>query len=125
MAQRYAVYLLKKVANKKEYVVSEAYIFSSLKAAYHDLEVWDEDLDDPVTFNPQTGEFVSYRLYDRMLCVPKWTLVEDDSGFEERRLVGVYARFPIYYIDKYPNPYSYYTLHKVRGFNELYLEGVE
>lgn len=124
MTQRYAVYILSKVTGKNEYVVSKFYKFRSLRAAYKDLEIWDEDFNEPVTYNSKTGEFVAYRMYDRMLYVPNWRIVTDKDGDEEWCLVGAYGRFPIYYIDIYPNPYSYYKLHKERGFNQLYLEGV-
>ena len=122
--KRYAVYKLTKVKGKKEYVVSASYICNSLKAAYHELDCWDEDLDEPVWYNPKTDEFVAFELRGDMLYVPNEIEVETDDVWYPR-LIGAYGRFPIYYIDIYPNPYSYYKLHKVRGENRLELEGVK
>ena len=125
MAQKYAVYKLTKVKGKKEYVVSSYTKWNSLRAAYHDLECWDEDLDGPRTFNSKTGEFVAFEMHDRMIYIPNWTIVKDEEGREYWRLLGAYGWFPIYYIDVYPNPYSYYKLHKARGEDRLELEGVK
>lgn len=36
--------------------------------------------------------------------------------------IGIYGRFPIYYIDVYPNPYFHYKLLRKKG--EFILEGV-
>ena len=123
MAKKYAVYVLTKVPHKKEYVVSKAYIFNSLKAAYEDLAIWDEDYDEPVGLNRKTGEFVAYELHDSALYVPNWE-AEEKGG----RLLGVYSRFPVYYIDVYPNPYNHYTIKGKRtsyGCYELLIEGVK
>lgn len=124
MAKKYAVYKLEKVKGKKEYVISSYTIWNSLRAAYNDLESWDEDLDGPRTYNRKTGDFVAYELHDRMLYVPNDGQKEVD-GVLRPYSIGVYGRFPIYYIDVYPNPYSYYKLRKVRGSDDLVLEGIE
>ncbi len=124
MANKYAVYKLTKVKGKKEYVVSSYTKWNSLRAAYNDLEGWDEDLDGPRTYNPKTGELVAFELHDRMLYVPNEIEVKED-GFLTTRVIGAYGRFPIYYLDVYPNPYSYYKLRKARGKDELFLEGVK
>ena len=124
MAKRYAVYKLTKVKGKKEYVVSSYTVWNSLRAAYNDLEVWDEDLDGPRTYNHKTGEPVAFELHDRMLYVPNEKVVKE-HGFLTTRVIGAYGWFPIYYLDVYPNPYSYYKLRKARGEDELYLEGVK
>ena len=122
--KRYAVYKLTKVKGKKEYVVSTSYICNSLNAAYHELDCWDEDLDGPRTYNPKTGELVAFELHDDMLYVPNEIEVKEDDVWTTR-VIGAYGWFPIFYIDIYPNPYSYYKLHKVRGENRLELEGVK
>lgn len=125
MSKRYAVYKLKKVAGKKEYEVSSYTVWNSLRAAYNDLEGWDEDLDGPRIANTKIGEFVAFEMHDRMIYIPNWTIVKDKEGREYWRLLGAYGWFPIYYIDVYPNPYSRYKLHKVRGRDELVLEGIK
>lgn len=117
--KRYAVYKLVKRKGKKEYEPTQAWICNSLKAGYHELDIWDEDLDGPVTFNRKTQELEAFELHDRMIYVPNQR--EDEDGWH---LIGAYGRFPIYYLDVYPNPYSYYKLHKVRGDNRLELEGI-
>ena len=122
MAQKYAVYKLTKVSGKKEYEVSTTEVCKSLKDAYHLLEVWDEELDGPVTFNSKTGEFVAYELHDRVLYVPNW---KDDT--EGLKLIGAYARYPLYLIDEYPNPYKHYVVKSERkwgGHYELTVTGV-
>ena len=121
--KRYAVYKLTKVVGRKEYEVSETYVCNSLKAAYNELNSWDEDYDEPVWFNPKTGEFVSFVLRGDMLYVPNETSV-DMGTYTTQKTIGAYGRFPIFYIDEYPNPYSRYRLHKVRGENKLALEGI-
>lgn len=124
MAQRYAVYKLTKVAGKKEYEVSSAEVCRSLKEAYRVLELWDEDLDGPVTVNNKIGEFVAYELHDRALYVPN--MKEGPDGGQ--RLIGAYARYPIYFIDVYPNPYKHYVVRPERlweGHYELAIKGME
>ena len=123
MAQKYAVYQLTKVTGKKEYKVSSTEVCKSLKEAYRVLELWDEDLDGPVTVNNKTGKFVAYKLYDRALYVPNWK--EGPNGM---KLIGAYARFPIYFIDVYPNPYKHYVVRPERlweGHYELAIKGME
>ena len=122
--KRYAVYKLTKIAGRKEYEVSETYVCNSLKAAYKELDLWDEDYDEPVWFNPKTGEFVSFRLRGDMLYVPNEISV-DMGTYTTIKTIGAYGRFPIFYIDEYPNPYSRYRLRKVRGEDRLALEGIE
>lgn len=122
MAQKYAVYKLTKVPGKKEYEVFSAEVCRSLKEAYRVLELWDEDLDGPVTFNSKTGEFVAYELHDRVLYVPNWK--ERPEGMQ---LVGAYARYPLYFIDEYPNPNKHYVVRAERkwsGHYELTIKGV-
>lgn len=115
MGQRFAVYQLKKVSGKKEYIVSSYTVWNSLKQAYHDLECWHEDLD-------ESG--VYYMLDDRMLFAPNIKDVLEGDYYVEK-IIGAYGWYPIYFIDVYKNPYSYYKLHKKRGRDELYLEGVK
>lgn len=122
MAQKYAVYKLTKVAGKKEYKVSSTEVCKSLKDAYRLLGVWDEELDGPVMFNSKTGEFVAYELHDRVLYVPNRKEVP-----EGRQLMGAYARYPLYYIDEYPNQYKHYIVRPERkwlGHYELTIKGV-
>lgn len=40
-------------------------------AAYNELYSLDEDYDEPVWFNPKTGEFVAFRLQGDMLLCPQ------------------------------------------------------
>lgn len=129
MATKYAVYELKKVKGKKEYTVSRVVsVKNSLNAAYRELErYWEDCLDSPVWFNKKTREPVAYVHYDdRMLYVPNMKEVEED-GVLEPKLIGIYGRKPIFYIDEYPNPYTYYKLHKSRAaYNSHFtLEGVQ
>lgn len=122
MAQKYAVYKLTKVSGKKEYEVSSTEICKSLKDAYRLLECWGEDLDGPVTFNSKTGELVAYELHDRVLYVPNLK-----DGPDGMRLIGAYARYPLYFIDEYPNPYMHYVVRVERkwiGHYELTINGV-
>ncbi len=122
--KRYAVYKLTKIPRRKEYEVSGSYVCNSLKSAYKELYSLDEDYDEPVWFNPKTGEFVAFRLQGDMLYVPNMISVDHDT-YTSTRTIGAYGRFPIFYIDEYPNPYSCYRLHKVRGEDRLALEGVK
>jgi hypothetical protein len=128
MAQKYAVYKLKKVKGKKnEYVLDPSqksmYICKTLAAGYSELqEYWDDCLDDPVWYNRKIGEFVAYEKDDRMLYVPNDKEVKRADGVCEIRTIGIYNRLPIYYLDRYPNPHVSYKLHKNEyGFE---LEGI-
>lgn len=118
MAQKYAVYKLKKVKGKKnEYILDDSqrlmYICKSLSEGYRELqEYWDDCLDGPVWYNRKIGEFVAYEKSDRMLYVPNDKMVKRADGVCEIRLGGIYNRLPIFYLDKYPNPYTCYKLHK-------------
>lgn len=118
MAQKYTVYKLKKVPGKKnEYILDDSQrykvICKSLSAGYRELqEYWDDCLDGPVWYNRKIQDFVAYEKHDRMLYVPNEKVVKRADGDYEIRLGGIYNRLPIYYLDIYPNPYSYYRLHK-------------
>lgn len=118
MAQKYTVYKLKKVKGKKnEYILDDSqrlkYICNTLTAGYRELrEYWDDCLDSPVWYNRKINEFVAYEKDDRMLYVPNDKIVKRADGVCEIRRSGIYNRLPIYYLDKYPNPYTCYKLHK-------------
>ena len=118
MAQKYTVYKLKNVKGKKnEYILDDSqrlkYICNSLSAGYHELqEYWDDCLEGPVWYNRKINELVAYEKDDRMLYVPNDKMVKRADGICEIRRVGIYNRLPIYYLDKYPNPYTSYRLHK-------------
>ena len=118
MAQKYAVYKLKNVKGKKnEYILDNSqtftYICNSISAGYRELqEYWDDCLDGPVWYNKKINNFVAYEKDDRMLYVPNEKMVKRADGVYETRIVGIYNRLPIYYLDVYPNPYTYYKLHK-------------
>lgn len=118
MAQKYTVYKLKKVTGKKnEYILDDSQkykvICKSLAAGYRELqEYWDDCLGGPVWYNRKTRDFVAYEKDDRMLYVPNEKMVKRADGVYETRLVGIYNRLPIYYLDIYPNPHSCYRLHK-------------
>lgn len=127
MAQKYTVYRLKKVKGKKEYVVDESQntrvICNSLSSAYRKLqEFWDDCLDGPVWYNRKINDAVAYEMHDRMLYVPNEKEIQGADGVWYNKLIGVYGRQPIYYIDVYPNPYTRYVLHK-KG-DEFQLEGI-
>jgi hypothetical protein len=101
-------------------------VFNNLRDAYHDLECWDEDLDWPRWYNRKNGEFVAFEMHDRMIYIPNWTIKKHKNGYEEWRLLEAHGRFPIYYIDKYPNHVSFYKPHVVdKGYEELVFEGIE
>ena len=118
MAKKYGFYKLTKVAGKKEYTPEIKYMTSTLKDAYDELQsYWDDCLGQPVWYNKKIGEAVAYEQDDRMLYVPNYNEVDD-----EIKIVGILARFPIYYIDEYPNPYSHYKLVRKKG--KFILEGV-
>ena len=118
MAQKYAVYKLKKVKGKKdEYILDDSQRFTSicnsLSAGYRELqEFWDDCLDGPVWYNHKVCEFVAYEKDDRMLYVPNDKMKKRADGVCEIVRDGIYNRQPIYYLDIYPNPYTYYKLHK-------------
>lgn len=126
MSKKYAVYKLTKVKGTKLFEVSTTYVCKSLKDAFRELDIWDEELDEPVCFNRKTDEVEAYTLSDRVLYVPNYAPKEaGDEG--EVVLIGVYSRFPIYYIDEYPNPYRYYKIHVKNSsfFSSIQLEGIE
>ena len=125
MRKKYAVYKLTKVKGTKLFEVSSTYVCKSLKDAYNELAIWDEDLDEPVCLNRKTQEAEAYELRDRVLYVPNNTLKVDEYGEEIEVLIGVYSRFPIYYLDEYPNPYRYYKIHvKNDSWEGIQLEGI-
>ena len=121
MAQKYALYRLEKVVGKKEYIpypVSGKGV--SLKEAKRHLAIEYEDFPDgPLWYSPKIDEFVTYEIGDRIMFVPNDIL----NKYGDLVCIGVYRRYPIFYIDEYPNPYSYYKLRVSRreGFS---LEGV-
>lgn len=118
MDKKYGFYKLTKVAGKKEYTPAVMSSCDTLKAAYDELEsYWDDCLGSPVWFNRKIGEPVAYEKDDRLLYVPN-----DNEVDGEIKTVGIVARFPIYYIDEYPNPYSHYKLVRKKG--KFILEGV-
>ena len=118
MGKKYGFYKLTKVSGKKEYTPEVKYVANTLKDAYDELQsYWDDCLGQPVWFNQKIGEAVAYDKDDRMLYVRN-----DNDVDGEIKTVGIVARFPIYYIDEYPNPYTHYKLLRKRG--EFILEGV-
>lgn len=128
MAQKYAVYKLKKVKGENAYEVSSYAVFNNLSSAYHDLECWDEDLDGPQWYNAKIGEFVAFEKHDKMIYIPNWKIRKNRYGNDEWKLLGPHGHFPIYYIDKYPNHLSYYKPRIVKdgiGEDTLVLEGIE
>lgn len=118
MGMNYGFYKLTKVPGKKEYTPEVKCVSRTLKAAYEELQsYWDDCLGFPVWINRKIHETVAYKRDDRMLYVPN-----DNEINGEIRTIGIHGRFPIFYIDVYPNPYSHYKLKRKRG--EFYLEGV-
>ena len=118
MAKRYAVYKLKKVKGKREYIVEDILsVCTSQRAAHEEMESFLEDcLDCPVWYNKKIMDLVSYTKEDTLLYVPNCILVPSEMvpGALEEKVIGIYGWLPIYYIDEYPNRYSYYKLHKLR-----------
>lgn len=118
MGKKYGFYKLTKVPGKKEYTPEVKCVTNTLKAAYEELQsYWDDCLDYPVWLNKKIAETVAYEKDDRMLYVPN-----DNEVNGEIKTIGIHGRFPIYYIDEYPNPYTHYKLLRKRG--EFILEGV-
>lgn len=121
MEQKYALYKLVKVPRKKEYIpdlCSRTGV--SLKEAQRHLACEYEDLPDgPIWYNPKIDDFVGYEHFSRIMYVPN-DIINDEG---EVVSIGVYRRYPIFYVDVYPNPYSRYKLHtsKRDGFT---LEGI-
>lgn len=125
MAQKYALYKLEKVVGKKEYVprlISSRGVSYSEAKRHLDME-YEDFPDGPLWYNDKIEDFVTYTLGERIMYVPNDSLVEIDGAWE-MVCHGVYRRYPIYYIDVYPNPYSYYKLH-VYKFRGIKLEGIE
>lgn len=119
MAQKYAIYKLSKLPGGKEYTPMVKSIEKSLSAAYDEMQsYYDDCLDGPVWFNRKIGEFVAYEIDERMLYVPNF-----DIRNGEMVLKGVYGRLPLYYVDRYPNPYARYRLRK--DGDQLILEGIK
>ncbi len=125
IVQKFAIYELKKLAGKKEYIVSSYTVFRSLPAAYRELDARERNQGKPALFNNKIREYQYYVGSECVVFVPNWTIVKNKNGVEERRLLGVYGRFPIFYLDEYPNPYSSFKLYKLRGRNELVLKRVK
>lgn len=118
MSKKYGFYKLTKVKGKKEYIPEIKYVTTTLKSAYDELQsYWDDCLGYPVWYNRKIAEFVAYEKDDRMLYVPN-----DNEVNGEMKRIGIHGRFPIYYIDVYPNPYFHYKLLRKKG--EFILEGV-
>lgn len=123
MAQKYAFYRLRKMPREKKFVPEVVTVEKSKGTALRELEMYYEDcLVGPVWLNKKISEFVSYEMYYDKAYVPNEANVQDENGILERKLIGVYNRKPIYFVDIYPNPYSYYILHK-KG-DEFTLEGI-
>lgn len=111
MATRHAVYELKKIKGKKAYVpVRVESIRSSLNAASWWLKEYVEDeLWRNINWikGGNLSDIVEYEMDgNRLAYIPN--IKDDDS-------ISIYGRRNIYYVDEYPNPYSYYKLHKNRN----------
>lgn len=98
---KYAIYKLGKVAGKNRYIPEADEICQNLTAARECLQIILDDIPDgPMWVNPKTGEFETYTMRDDMLFIPNWDPDKDKET--------PYRRYPIYIIDKYPSPYTYY-----------------
>lgn len=123
MAKKYAVYQLDKVKGNKEYIPTVKVTTDSLKSAYNVLESWNEDFEEMGIgwYNNKTNEWAAYTIDDRLMYIPNETYVNVDDVLYPK-VIGIYGRRPIYYIDEYPCHYQAYKLH--RKGDKFTLEGI-
>ncbi len=110
---------------KNEYIPSPIYERRiSLKQAIQDQERLYEDFqyDGPIWYNKKIGDWERYTIEDDILFIPN-RLYRDGEWL----LKGIYNRYPIYFIDEDPNPYSFYKVHFKRRalMHQVILEGIK
>ena len=101
---KYAIFKLKKVSGKNQYIPEVHSIEKSMTAAIKELESYVEDcLSEPVYYDKSEGQFICYKVEWDIAYVPKYKQVDPFTV----KCVP-YRRATILYVDKYPCPFDYY-----------------